>query len=84
MAGMARALMSVRELIAELSEIEETLRRSRSPALEAGGAAAHDVDVRELVRREQLIIHELRRRARARSFSIWASVRIEALSSVPP
>lgn len=55
------AVMSVRELIAELAEIEADLRRWRhSGATESPGPAVSD-----MVHHEQMIVHELRRRARS-------------------
>ncbi|TWP34848.1 hypothetical protein [Leekyejoonella antrihumi] len=55
------AVLSVRELIAQLSEVEDDLRRSRRGAAEDPEPALAD-----LVHREQVIVHELRRRARSR------------------
>ncbi|MDQ2850255.1 hypothetical protein V3G39_04030 [Dermatophilaceae bacterium Sec6.4] len=53
--------MSVRELIAELSEVEADLRRWRRP----GGADDSSLEVGDLVHREQIVVHELRRRTRS-------------------
>lgn len=62
MEPVSLAVMSVRELIAELAEVEAGLRRWRHPrADESPGPAVTD-----LVHHEQVIVHELRRR-RARS-----------------
>lgn len=59
------APMSVRELIVELSEVEEALRRCRRPGPAGEPIQPDQVDVADLVRREQAIVRELRRRARA-------------------
>lgn len=56
---------TVRELIGELSEVEDALRLSRQPATGIRPAAVAGSDPAELVHREQLIVHELRRRARS-------------------
>ena len=56
--------MSVRELIRELAEVEVALRRVRQPAADKPSGLAVDRDLSDLVHREQLIVHELRRRAR--------------------
>lgn len=56
------AVLSVRELITELSEVEANLRRWRSPSDRETPQPA----VADLVHHEQVIVHELRRR-RARS-----------------
>lgn len=53
--------MSVRELIAELSEAEANLRQWRRPS----GVETSELEVADLVHREQTIVHELRRRARS-------------------
>ncbi|XAS74861.1 hypothetical protein V3G39_09260 [Dermatophilaceae bacterium Sec6.4] len=55
-------VMSVRELITELSEVEAGLRQWRHPGATDNPRPA----VADLVHREQVILHELRRR-RARS-----------------
>lgn len=57
---------TVRELIVELSEVEEALRRSRRPAPVGEPGSTEQVDVGDLVHREQAIVRELRRRARSR------------------
>ena len=54
------AKLSVRELLAELSEVEADLRQWRRP----GGTERPEPAVTELVHREQVIVHELRRRLR--------------------
>jgi hypothetical protein len=60
MEPVSLAAMSARELIAELAEVEVDLRRRRHlGATENLGPAVAD-----LVHREQVIDHELRRRAR--------------------
>ncbi len=59
------ARMSVRELIADLSEAEDGLRRARRTGPDRGRPGTES-DVAALVRREQVIVRELRRRAHAR------------------
>lgn len=59
------AVLSVRELITELSEVEADLRRWRCP----GDTATPEPAVADLVHHEQVIVHELRRR-RARSHQL--------------
>jgi len=62
--------MSVRELIAELSEVEADLRRWRC----RGGTDTSRLEVDDLVHREQIVVHELRRRARShKSRSRWST-----------
>lgn len=61
METVSLAVLSVRELIAELSEVEADLRRWRRP----GGTENSGLEVADLVHREQTIVHELRRRARS-------------------
>lgn len=53
--------MSVRELIADLSQVEGDLRRWRG----LGGTDTPGLEVGDLVHREQIVVHELRRRARS-------------------
>lgn len=65
MESVGVAPMSVRELIVELSEVEDALRRTRRPLTACGPGASDDTEVTALVHREQLIVRELRRRARA-------------------
>ena len=55
------AVLSVRELLAELSKVEADLCRWRRP----GGIERPELAVAELVHREQVIVHEMRRRRRA-------------------
>lgn len=59
------AALSVRELIAGLSEVEADLRRWRHP----GDTESPEPAVADLVHHEQVIVHELRRR-RARSHQL--------------
>lgn len=53
--------MSARELIAELAEVEADLRRWRH----LGGTDTASLEVDDLVHREQIVVHELRRRTRS-------------------
>ena len=62
MEPLSLSVMSVRELIAQLAGVEDDLRRTRHP----GAATDPEPDVAVLVHREQVIVHELRRRARSR------------------
>ncbi|HEX5428056.1 hypothetical protein [Segeticoccus rhizosphaerae] len=57
---------SVRELIVELSSVEDGLRLARQARSAQGQESAQEPDVPALVHQEQLIVHELRRRARSR------------------
>ena len=57
---------TVRELIVELSSVEDGLRMARRPLADRDAEASDDLDVAALVHREQVIVHELRRRARTR------------------
>lgn len=57
--------MSVRELIADLSETEDGLRRVRHAAHDRE-SSAHLPDAASLMRHQQTVVHELRRRARVR------------------
>lgn len=56
--------MSVRELIAELSMAEDGLRQARHGGSDRSGSAGSEVA--SLVHREQVVVRELRRRARTR------------------
>jgi hypothetical protein len=51
---------TVRDLITELSEVEDAVRRS--PSTTPDGAASLNAELRSLMTRERDIIHELRRR----------------------
>ena len=57
--------MSVRELIAELSMAEDGLRQARHGGSDRSGSTAGS-EVASLVHREQMVVRELRRRARTR------------------
>lgn len=65
METVGSAPASVRELIVELAEVEDELRRCSGSHAEAQGASTKDQPV-DLVHREQQIVHELRRRVRTR------------------
>ncbi len=66
MEPVGSARKSVRELIVELSSVEDGLRLARQPLSDRSPGRTEDPDVAALVHREQVIVHELRRRARAR------------------
>ncbi len=66
MLSMDLAPLSVRELIASLAQVEESLRTLRLANAAESPDAAGTTEVRLLVHREQAIVHELDRRARVR------------------
>lgn len=66
MESLTSAPPSVRELIMELSGVEDALRQARRLTTGQGSGAFEEPDVVGLVHREQVIVNELRRR-RARS-----------------
>ncbi|WP_137123536.1 hypothetical protein [Segeticoccus rhizosphaerae] len=66
MESLRSAPLSVRELIWELSEVEDALRQARRRERGHGPSAIVEPDVADLVHREQVLVHELRRR-RARA-----------------
>lgn len=65
MKPVSLAVMSVRELIAELAEVEADLRRWRHPV----AAKSPEPAVEDLVHHEKVIVDELRRRARVQQLA---------------